>query len=287
MRFLTWNIRFGGIGADRYEYDPATSGKNVKAVGRSLIYQAADVIALTEYRDAPETGGVIKSMLEAAGYQSYVSNPDLDKNGVLIAFSEAVREHYDILHTDHFAIDKGALDEIFHYRWLNLKLASITGGGDIEVLGLHIPDVSRKGDQALTERTLGYKKLFWQALLHYAKDVADKGQDAVLLGDFNTGLNAVDKTPGGEGFYLSECMQALKDITDRDGRKWVDAWRKFHRKPSHVDYTWYAPGGNGYRLDYAFASPMLGDKVKAARTSNLEREKGQSDHAMLIAEIIT
>ena len=102
MRFLTWNIRFGGIGADRYEYDPATSGKNVKAVGRSLLYQDADVIVLTEYRDAPATGGVLKSMLEAAGYQSHVSNPDLDKNGVLIAFSEGVREHYDVLHADHF-----------------------------------------------------------------------------------------------------------------------------------------------------------------------------------------
>ena len=132
---------------------------------------------------------------------------------------------------------------------------------------------------------MGYKKLFWQALLRYAKDAMDEGQNAVITGDFNTGLNSVDKTPAGEGFYLSECMQELKDLTDKDGRKWVDAWRKFHRKPSHTDYTWFSPGGEGYRLDYAFVSPALGDKVKGARCSDLERQKGQSDHAMLITDI--
>ncbi|MGA9142035.1 MAG: endonuclease/exonuclease/phosphatase family protein [Methanocella sp.] len=285
MRFLTWNIRFGGVGADRYEYDPATSGKNVKAIGRSLLSQDADVIVLTEYRDATETGGVIKSMLEAAGYQSYVSNPDLDKNGVLIAFGEGVREHYDIFHSDHFSIDKAALDEIFYYRWLGLKLVSINGSEDVEILGLHIPDVKRSEDLALMEKTLGYKKLFWQALIRYAKDVMDKGENAVITGDFNTGLNSVDKTPGGEGFYLSECMQEMKDLTDKDGRKWVDAWRKFHRKPSHVDYTWYTPGGEGYRLDYAFVSPALGEQVKGARCSDTERVKGQSDHSMLVVDI--
>jgi len=285
MRFLTWNIRFGGIGADRYEYDPAVSGKNVKAVGRSLLNQDADVIVLTEYRDAPETGGVLKSMLEAAGYQSYVSNPDLNKNGVLIAFSESVREHYDILRSDHFVVDKAAVNEIFYYRWLELKLVSITGGEDFEVLGIHIPDVKRSEDKAVMETTMGYKKLFWQALLRYAKDVMNKGENAVITGDFNTGLNDVDKMPGGEDFYLSECMQELKDLADKDGRKWVDAWRKFHRKASHVDYTWYSPGGEGYRLDYVFASPALGEKVKGARCSDIERKKGQSDHAMLIMDI--
>jgi exodeoxyribonuclease III len=69
------------------------------------------------------------------------------------------------------------------------------------------------------------------------------------------------------------------------GKKWVDAWRKFHRKPSYVDYTWYMPGGKGFRLDYAFLSPKLGDKLKAARYSPLERESGLSDHSMLIVEI--
>jgi exonuclease III len=45
------------------------------------------------------------------------------------------------------------------------------------------------------------------------------------------------------------------------------------------------PGGKGFRLDYAFLSPALGDKLKAVRYSSLERENKLSDHSMLIVEI--
>ena len=107
MKFLAWNIRFGGIGPGRFDYDPAESPKCVKAVAKAIMSQEADVVVLTEYRDAPETGGVIKAALESRGYQSHVSNPGLDKNGTLMAFSEQVREHYDIHVADNFRIDKG------------------------------------------------------------------------------------------------------------------------------------------------------------------------------------
>jgi Exonuclease III len=108
--------------------------------------------------------------------------------------------------------------------------------------------------------------------------------NAVILGDFNTGLNTVDKEVGAGDFHLSECMQALLDLQDAHGRTWIDAWRRFHRRQSPVDYTWYTPGGLGYRLDYAFLSPVLGDNLKTARYSHIERENGLSDHSMLIVE---
>jgi exonuclease III len=285
MKFLAWNIRFGGIGPDRFDYDPAESPKNVKAVARAIMSQEADVVILTEYRDAAETGGVIKAALESRGYQSHVSNPGLDKNGTLMAFSEQVREHYDIHVADNFRIDKETLDEIFYYRWLDLKLVSVSGGENLEVLGIHVPDVKTTDGDGKLNLTLEYKRLFWDALIRFGKEKMEREENAIILGDFNTGLNTVDKEPGAGDFYLSECMQAFKELHDVKGRKWVDAWRKFHRKPSYVDYTWYMPGGKGFRLDYAFLSPKLGDKLKAARYSPLERESGLSDHSMLIVEI--
>jgi exodeoxyribonuclease III len=285
MRLLTWNIRFGGIGPGRYEFDPVASPANVKAVAKSVISQYPDVIVLTEYRDAPETGGVIKAELESRGYQSHVSNPGLDKNGVLIAFGEGVRERFDVLHSEHFIVDKSQLDEIYYYRWLNLRLASVAGGEGFEVLGIHVPDVKRSGGEVNFKETLGYKKLFWEAVIRYAKDVMDRGENAVMMGDFNTGLNAVDKSSGAEDFFLSECMSELLALKDREGRGWVDAWRKFHRKPSYVDYTWYMPNGEGYRLDYAFLSQALGGKLKRVSCSDVERQRGLSDHSMLIVEI--
>ena len=126
--------------------------------------------------------------------------------------------------------------------------------------------------------------MFWDALIRFGQEKMEREENAIILGDFNTGLNTVDKEPGAGDFYLSACMQAFKELHDAKGRKWVDAWRKFHRKPSQVDYTWYMPGGEGFRLDYAFLSPTLGDKLKAARYSPLERESGLSDHSMLIVE---
>jgi exodeoxyribonuclease III len=285
MKFLAWNIRFGGIGPGRFDYDPAESPKCVKVVARAILSREADVVVLTEYRDASETGGVIKAALESRGYQSHVSNPGLDKNGTLIAFSEQVREHYDIHVADNFHIDKETLDEVYYYRWLDLKLVSVSGGEDLEVLGIHVPDVKTTDGDGRPNMTLEYKRLFWDALIRFGKEKMEGEENAIILGDFNTGLNSVDKAPGTGDFYLSACMQAFKDLQDPGGRKWVDAWRKFHRKPSHVDYTWYMPGGAGFRLDYAFLSPKLADRLKAAQYSPLERENGLSDHSMLIVEI--
>jgi exonuclease III len=285
MRFLAWNIRFGGIGKSSYEYDPVDSPKNIKAVARAILSQEADVVILTEYRDAPETGGIIKAALESRGYQSYVSNPGLDKNGTLMAFSEHVREHYDIHVVDNFKINKTELDEIFYYRWLDLKLVSINGAENLEVLGIHVPDVKTQDGDGRLQKTFDYKKLFWMALINFAQEKMGREENAIILGDFNTGLNTVDKEPGALDFYLSECMQKFLELKDVKGRKWVDAWRKFHRRQSKVDYTWYMPGGKGFRLDYAFLSPALGDKLKAARHSPLERENGLSDHSMLIVEL--
>jgi exonuclease III len=285
MRFLAWNIRFGGIGPNLYEYDPAVSFKNVRTVAKAILSQEADIVILTEYRDTPETGGIIKAALESRGYQSYVSNPGLDKNGTLMAFSEHVREHYDIHVVDNFNIDKEQLDEIYFYRWLDLKLVSVNGGEDIEVLGIHVPDVKTQDGDGRLDKTFTYKKMFWEALIRFGQEKMGLGENVIILGDFNTGLNTVDKEPGAGDFYLSKCMETFLALRDAHGRKWVDAWRKFHRRQSQVDYSWYMPGGKGFRLDYAFLSPALGDKLKAVRFSHLERENGLSDHSMLIVEI--
>jgi len=285
MRFLAWNIRFGGIGPGRFDYDPVESPKCVKAVAKAILSQEADVVVLTEYRDAPETGSVIKAALESRGYQSYVSNPGLDKNGTLMAFSEQVREHYDIHVVDNLTIERARLDEVYYYRWLDLKLVSVNGGDDIEVLGIHVPDVKTLDGDGKLNQTLEYKKLFWEALIRFAQEKMAREEKVIILGDFNTGLNTVDKEPGAGDFYLSGCMQKFLELRDAHGRKWVDAWRKFHRRQSHVDYTWYLPGGQGFRLDYAFLSPALSDKLKGVRYSTLERESGLSDHSMLIVEI--
>ena len=259
MRLLTWNICFGGIGAGRVEYDPATSPDNLQKIVMAILEKAADIIVLEEYRDAADTGGIIKAKLGEADYTCFTSNTGLNKNGILIALSKNVTSSYAVVPSKSFSVSEKRLDEIYRYRWLNLKLTS--GSEDFELLGLHIPDVrqGRTGGPEAFVKSLGYKQLIWDALIEYGKGQLKAGNDMIITGDFNTGINAEDQTPGAGNFYLSDRMAVLKRLKNPGGHKLVDAWRKFNPKPGPEDYTWFHRD-SGYRLDYLFLTPKLGKR---------------------------
>ena len=284
MRLLTWNICFGGIGAGKVEYDPVTSLENVQKIALAILDKAADIIVLEEYRDTAETGGIIKAKLGEADYTCFNSNPGLNKNGILIALSKNVTSSYTVSPSKSFLVSENRLDEIYRYRWLNLKLASDLES--FEILGLHIPDVrqGRKGSLEAFAKSLGYKQLIWDALIEYAKGQLKTGREAIITGDFNTGINAEDQSPGAGNFYLSDRMALLKQLKNSEGHKLVDAWRKFHQKPGPEDYTWFH-GKTGFRLDYLFLTPKLGETIEMVTYSHKERSNSLSDHSALLANI--
>ncbi|HSV42525.1 MAG TPA: hypothetical protein VLH13_03840, partial [Methanomassiliicoccales archaeon] len=51
------------------------------------------------------------------------------------------------------------------------------------------------------------------------------------------------------------------------------------------EYSWYSSKGNGFRLDHVLATPYL-DRPVWAKYSHQERERGLSDHSVLIFDII-
>lgn len=281
MRLLTWNVRFGGIGAGILKYDPERSPENLCKVADAVLEKDADVIILTEYRDAPLTGGVIKDKLADAGYTFYCSNAGLDKNGILMAFSKSITESHDVSFANQFKIDSRKLDEIFRYRWLDMSLRD-RDGMIKEITGVHVPDVRHgwAGNPEAFVRSVGYKMLVWDALLNYAGRKLEAGEDAIITGDFNTGLDFID----GPTFFLSDRMAMLKDMKNDQGQRWVDVWRMFHPSASGEDYTWYGEK-NGFRLDYMFVTPGLAEKIRSVRYSHDERMSGISDHSMLIVDI--
>lgn len=285
MRLLTWNIRFGGIGPGLYRYDPERSPGNVQKVAQAILSRDADIVTLAEYRDAAETGGAIKARLREAGYTCYCSNCGLDKNGILVAMSRRANEAYDVSFPDTFLADSIRLDEIFRYRWLNLSLRG-QEGSSFELLGIHIPDVrqSRIGSPEAFVRSISYKQIVWDALLGYARGKLERGEEAIIMGDFNTGLNREDKSPGTSNYYLSDRMAGLREMQDAMGWKWVDAWRFYHPAPGPEDYTWYI-GQSGFRLDYIFLTPRLAEGLRCVEHSHEERKAGLSDHSMLLADV--
>ncbi|CAJ37570.1 endonuclease/exonuclease/phosphatase family protein [Methanocella arvoryzae] len=284
IRLLSWNICFGGIGAGRTGYDPITSRENLRGIVRAILGKSPDVIVLQEYRDAEETGGVIKAGLREAGYTCHSSNPGLDKNGILIALGRNLTDMYAVSPAASFKVDTRRLDEIYRYRWANLGLKS--QGMSFELLGIHIPDVrpGRKGGPETFVRSIGHKQLIWDALIEYAREKLKTGSEAIIAGDFNTGLNAEDRSHNTDSYYLSDRMAYLKRLKNSHGEGLADAWRKFHPEPGPEDYTWFL-GNRGFRLDYVFLTPGLGKRLSGVEYSHEERVSGLSDHSMVLADI--
>lgn len=284
IKLLSWNICFGGIGADLTEYDQATSGENLIRISRAIIDKNPDIVMLQEYRDADKTGGLIKDNLYGAGFTCYCSNLGMDKNGILIALSRKMTGLFTILPVDSFRVDKKRLDEIYRYRWLNLELVSdrLT----FELLGLHIPDVrpGRKGGPETFVKSLGHKQLIWDALIDYAREKLNKNCEAVIAGDFNTGVNAEDQSQDSGSYYLSDRMMILKELKNRYNHGLVDAWRKYHPEPGPEDYTWFFDR-SGFRLDYLFFTPELGERLEAIEYSHEERLERLSDHSIILADM--
>jgi exonuclease III len=67
---------------------------------------------------------------------------------------------------------------------------------------------------------------------------------------------------------------------------WIDAWRRFHG-PTKKEWSWVYPRWRayGYRLDHAFVTPALGERLAACRYSHEEREARISDHSILIVDL--
>jgi exodeoxyribonuclease III len=102
----------------------------------------------------------------------------------------------------------------------------------------------------------------------------------LMLGDFNAGASGVDAE--GYRFRAGESFARLTHMG------LVDCWRKANG--SRREYTWFShPGGGragrGFRIDHAFASPNLAAKVTDCRYDHQVRERGWSDHSLLVMDL--
>ena len=119
------------------------------------------------------------------------------------------------------------------------------------------------------------KPLYWDWLLNNAEKIRDS--NAVLLGDFNTGKIRIDEA--GETFDCQEQHEALEKLG------FVDTWRSSY--PKGRDYTWYSSAGNGFRLDYIWASPRLAPRIQRVWHDHEVRLTLSTDHSTVVADIST
>jgi exonuclease III len=215
----------------------------------SLIFHDTDVIVLTEYREN-ENGNLIISTLKKNGWTyAQSSNPPKNENGILIMSKLPIEKRN---------LNSDELPEALH-RWNEVYIPAF----DMYVLGIHIPNINEKND----------KKNHWEKAISYAK--SNLHNRCIIIGDFNSCLN---EDCEGTAIKYSDYLQELLKLG------WIDSWREFNKGVK--DYSWYSNVQNGFRIDYAFISPLLKENLLVSYHSHRERIKNYSDHSILVVELI-
>lgn len=117
------------------------------------------------------------------------------------------------------------------------------------------------------------KTPYWEAVTAHASRRA--GRPTLFVGDFNTGRHYQDER--GATLISAPFMAVMEE------KGFADVWRR--RNPETREFTWTSPYGNGFRLDHAFASPCLEERIVDIRYSHAERLDRVSDHSAMIVEI--
>jgi len=140
------------------------------------------------------------------------------------------------------------------WRMLTIRIGGVT------LFGIYMPNLKAKIP-------------YWEALIEAAGP--HTAGRALALGDFNTCRAFVDES--GATDVTALFLDKIQDAGFRD------VWRD--RFPDGREYSWYSHRGNGFRIDHAFASPLLARRIGAIRYSHDERTTGLSDHSALLVEI--
>lgn len=110
---------------------------------------------------------------------------------------------------------------------------------------------------------------FWEALTTDLGLMSQKS--VVVIGDFNAGLPIAD-SPGPRLFSASQLLALTQ-------QGYTDIWRARHGEEAR-EYTWMG-ATNPYRLDHAFGTSRVLDRVVSCEYDHSVRERGLSDHSLI------
>jgi exodeoxyribonuclease III len=228
-------------------------GKRIPALVDAALRHEPDVCVLTESRAT--TVEHVTAMLAEHGLSHHLaSDTPPRKNGVLVAGRTPLVRR------------AGPDGQIYQQRWVEADLPEC----GFQIVACHIPPKISIGVEQ--------KAAFWSTLLGYAADAVDR--PALIVGDLNTGAPYRDEHRA--TLYCADQFLQL------EGLGWVDAWRRFHG-PARKEWSWVFPRRRsyGYRLDHAFCTPPLAERLMACRYSHAERQARISDHSLMLIDLAT
>lgn len=235
----------------------AGGGVRSSKIARQIELWRPDVAALCEFRGTPPSQR-LSQRLGQVGLQHQLESIHPEKlaaNGLLLASRFPLKA---------IRLPAAPADP---QRWL---LAEVGAPHAFTIGVTHVPNY-----------VTGKKDLFREAVLASARNwPAGPG---LLIGDTNTGLPEIDEESPVFGIRDARWFEAL----ERCG--WLDVFRQMHGDARA--YTWYSPnGGNGFRLDQAFANRALLPRITAMSyrwggIGHQGRRDRLSDHAAILLDL--
>ncbi len=218
-------------------------GKQIGKLTARLLAYDADVLVITEFQI--RKGSRLTQALKAEGYNTtHPPNADPKRNTVLIASRHGIDREW--------AFDP-ELDT--HHLWC----AEIAG---MNICATYLP--------VNTELRMPHL----ESLIANANAT---GLD-LIMGDFNTGTNNLDKSPTGSPFPRAEMLDQLI------AAGYADLWRDAHPETREYSYYSFREGRpyNGFRVDYALAAPSLAGHVATCEFDHTPRTLNETDHSALL-----
>jgi exodeoxyribonuclease III len=214
-------------------------GKRIEIILDWIYLRSPDVLVLSEWRDNA-AGTQILSELVKDGYAASTLC-DLGKNGLLIAS----RRPFTAERITPTGSERGEL-------------------GLVEVNGLSICAVYFPQEKA--------KAPFFDVLFDLSRDLAEK--PLLIIGDFNTGRDDIDREAGSVKFTHADRFVALESECGL-----IDLWRRHHGFEAR-EWSWRS-SKNGFRIDHVFANKTAAKDVVKCTYFPETRSLGMSDHSAL------
>ena len=132
---------------------------------------------------------------------------------------------------------------------------------DFRLFNIYFPNGQRDQER------LDFKLEFYAELLNYVDELHKKGENVIIMGDFNTAHNEIDLARPKQNEKTSGFLRIERDWVDKyEEHGLVDAFRTLY--PEKVGYSWWSYRAQarernvGWRLDYFMVSKALMPRIK-------------------------
>jgi exodeoxyribonuclease-3 len=203
----------------------------------------------------------LRAELTRCGFAHQASTPATRGNSVLVVSEDAFRPLANPFGLPENEYPNAVLQATFE---------------TFDLYGVYLPGQDRKRPHL-------------RCLIAMAARCNETSGSALCIGDFNSGRNESDiEINVRSGRLLDEFSTA--DLYNELETHWAEAWAHFH--PDEYEFSWYPFRRNpehisraGWRIDKAFVSPVLLEKVRGAEYDHRFRLDRLSDHSGLVIDI--